>query len=143
RGNCESANPALVIESGTLIFDTGASSAVYPTLGNIGNLALISAPSSYSNLNASNSASGIDHSDGLDGFYFEGGLCQGDTAPCGGGNVPAGGTVRFYLTSASGTTMYVVEGTTLGAAAVPVPAAVWLFGSALGLLGWMRRRVAA
>ncbi len=25
---------------------------------------------------------------------------------------------------------------------IPVPAAVWLFGSALGLLGWMRRRVA-
>jgi len=24
--------------------------------------------------------------------------------------------------------------------AVPVPAAVWLFGSALGLLGWVRRR---
>jgi len=27
--------------------------------------------------------------------------------------------------------------------AVPVPAAVWLFGSALGLLGWLRRRTAA
>jgi hypothetical protein len=23
---------------------------------------------------------------------------------------------------------------------IPVPAAVWLFGSALGLLGWMRRK---
>jgi len=27
-----------------------------------------------------------------------------------------------------------------GFAAVPIPATVWLFGSALGLLGWMRRR---
>jgi len=26
---------------------------------------------------------------------------------------------------------------------VPVPAAVWLFGSALGLLGWVRRRTTA
>lgn len=25
---------------------------------------------------------------------------------------------------------------------IPVPAAVWLFGSALGLLGWMRRKKA-
>lgn len=29
-----------------------------------------------------------------------------------------------------------------GIAVVPVPAAVWLFGSALGMLGWMRRRMA-
>jgi hypothetical protein len=30
----------------------------------------------------------------------------------------------------------------IGGAVVPVPAAVWLFGSALGLLGWMRWRKA-
>ena len=29
---------------------------------------------------------------------------------------------------------------TLDSAVVPVPAAVWLFGSGLGLLGWFRRR---
>jgi hypothetical protein len=29
---------------------------------------------------------------------------------------------------------------TFSVSAVPVPAAVWLFGSALGLLGWMRRK---
>jgi len=38
------------------------------------------------------------------------------------------------LGSASGTGAF---------AAVPVPAAVWLFGSALGLLGWVRRRTTA
>jgi hypothetical protein len=34
-------------------------------------------------------------------------------------------------------------GTWTKSTVVPVPAAVWLFGSALGLLGWMRRRKAA
>ena len=29
---------------------------------------------------------------------------------------------------------------TLNSTVIPVPAAVWLFGSALGLLGWIRRR---
>jgi hypothetical protein len=31
-------------------------------------------------------------------------------------------------------------GFTISGTLVPIPAAVWLFGSALGLLGWVRRR---
>ncbi len=34
----------------------------------------------------------------------------------------------------------VADGNIFSAAMVPVPAAVWLFGSALGLLGWVRRK---
>ena len=32
------------------------------------------------------------------------------------------------------------EGTVTGVAAVPIPATAWLFGSALGILGWIRRK---
>lgn len=39
------------------------------------------------------------------------------------------------------TVSFVMDDLTIGAA-VPVPAASWLFGSALGLLGWMRRNTA-
>lgn len=52
------------------------------------------------------------------------------------------------LQSWDGTTLVVgnfvsgVDGTQFTYQVVPVPAAAWLFGSALGLLGWMRRKSA-
>ncbi len=50
--------------------------------------------------------------------------------------VGKGGGARHYSWA-------VINGDVSGAlATVPVPATVWLFGSALGLLGWMQRRVA-
>ena len=81
-----------------------------------------------------------------------------------GGDDTASGTVRtiaaydFQLMSYDGTTLVIGNGIAVGShggpsgsgaggeamtfQVVPVPAAVWLFGSALGLLGWVRRRVA-
>ena len=47
------------------------------------------------------------------------------------------------LNSGVGETAFIekkFEGVGITVNPVPVPAAVWLFGSALGLLGWMRRR---
>jgi hypothetical protein len=42
----------------------------------------------------------------------------------------------------SGYSYYQLDGqvVSVSAGVVPIPAAVWLFGSALGLLGWMRRK---
>lgn len=48
----------------------------------------------------------------------------------GGGQFALEGSERFA---------WAVHDGNIGGAAVPVPASVWLFGSALGLLGWMRR----
>jgi len=44
------------------------------------------------------------------------------------------------VTDANGETAWIQKKLTLVASTIPVPAAVWLFGSALGLLGWLRRR---
>jgi len=51
-----------------------------------------------------------------------------------------GGDALTLTTETANKSSYVVQLTT---AVVPVPAAVWLFGSALGLLGWIRSRVSA
>ena len=40
----------------------------------------------------------------------------------------------------SGSSSYLRDSVTGSISAVPIPAAVWLFGSGLGLLGWMRKR---
>jgi len=55
-----------------------------------------------------------------------------------------GGPIRVDPGSGTVTCGTLVTGTlNVTGHIVPVPAAVWLFGSALGLLGWVRRRTAA
>lgn len=60
-----------------------------------------------------------------------------------GGVVVLSKATSSLLTLPSGTPVaYVVSGSLVGVGVVPIPAAVWLFGSALGLLGWLRRKAA-
>lgn len=128
--NCASAAPQIDFAPGTTVFNGTDSN--FPTLADAGWHPLVEGSATQETLNGGAPLTDLSHDNGLDGFYFEGGL---DT------NVPGaivpGGIVRIVMTSASGNTMYVLEGTTT---LIPVPAAVWLFGSALGLLGWVRRR---
>ena len=129
---------------GTQIFDAtangGAGGPVFPTYANSGSHALTSGSVSGS-FNATGDPigpgenSGLGSDNGLDAIAFD--------LVLEGGQVPqAGGKVRFLVFSDTGTTAYMVEGS-IQPAAVPVPAAVWLFGSALGMLGWIRRRASA
>lgn len=87
---------------------------------------------------------------------------QENTLTFDGNGIPDGGLIRLdsfsvtfglplgdvILNEGAGT--FSLEGGILGEAfgtgsfqVIPVPAAAWLFGSAIGLLGWMRRRAAS
>lgn len=54
-------------------------------------------------------------------------------------NITIGKQNLFHKTGDALFAWAVLDGD-IGAGVVPVPASAWLFGSALGLLGWMRRR---
>ena len=47
---------------------------------------------------------------------------------------------EYYYTDENGESAWIQKKITVVVSEVPVPAAVWLFGSGLGLLGFMRRR---
>jgi hypothetical protein len=49
-------------------------------------------------------------------------------------------TLDFNLNPGNASIVGVIDSWTVVQATVPIPAAVWLFGSALGILGWMRRK---
>jgi len=128
---------------GTQIYN-GA--AVYaPGFRNTGNHALVSGTVTP---NAGIAGAGLGFENGIDAFALDGVLDTANTQgngpsqlyPDGVGGNP--GKVRILTWSNSGTTAYMLEGH-VTYAPVPVPAGVWLMGSALGLLGWMRRRANA
>ncbi len=135
-GTGNGTSPAALFAPGTQIYN---GSAVFPTLANAGNYALIGG--SYSQTNA---GSGLGFENGMDAFAFQGVLDTANTQGLGASQPYLDGVngypgkVRFLTFSTSGNTAYMVEGHI-----VPVPAAVWLFGSALGILGYARRRATA
>jgi hypothetical protein len=73
----------------------------------------------------------VDHDGGSTLISVSGGI----------GDLSVIGPSEFLTFTDGGSENYYISGANISA--IPVPAAVWLFGSALGLLGWLRRKPAA
>ncbi len=61
-------------------------------------------------------------------------------APAGSFNPNVAGNYQFAIGVSTLIGGFPLDSVAIEVEVVPVPAAVWLFGSALGLLGWMRRK---